>query len=185
MAEYCSNICLTSGINTVCDTGMGGIVELAVSNWAPNMFIKGGSGTNLTYVTADINGGVCASTNNWFKFTFKRNTASMTSTATVDEANGVRFVQTELNFNMNHMNEEKHQLISELMKSPTAVVVHDTNNEYWALGIDEPVFFTAGEGTTGTNRTDANQYTVTLTDVSDEYPYPVRNGAAIMNSAMY
>lgn len=189
MSEYCSNVCLTFGLNSVCDNGMGGIVEVAVTNWAPNLFIKQKdtpSSTNYTYVTTDaVEGGKCGESDVWYKFSFRRNTGSMSSTANVDEANGVRFIETELNLAFNRMDKVKRESMMELMKSPCACVVQDTNNNYWALGVDEPVVFTAGEGVTGTNRTDANQYTLTLTDISEEYPWPVQNGKDVMDTATY
>ena len=53
------------------------------------------------------------------------------------------------------------------------VIVKDNNGVYWFLGYDEPVNATAGGGQTGQAKTDANQYTITLTDESHELPYEV------------
>lgn len=189
MANLCSNICLSSGINAICDTGMGGIVDVAVTNWASGIFTKQKEteqSTNYTYVTALVEGGMCGEESpGWLKYSFKRNTGVMTSTATVDDANGVNFVQTDLSLVFSHMEKEKREAIMEVMKAPSAVVVHDANDKYWALGLEEPVTVSASEGTTGTARTDANQYTLTLTDISDEFPFPVSNGADIMAAAVY
>jgi hypothetical protein len=54
-----------------------------------------------------------------------------------------------------------------------AVIVKDANGKYWYLGKDEPVNASAGDGQTGTNRGDANRYTLTLQDNSLEMPYEV------------
>lgn len=182
MAELCSNICITGGINGICESGKGGIVQVAITNWANDLFtiyddtdsssLKPQS--RKKYVTAPITGGVCGTTNGWYKFTFKRNTGSMSSTLNVDETNGISFVQTDLNMIFSRMEQEKRLDIVSLCQSPCGVIVKDANGQYWAMGVYEPVYVSAGEGVTGTNRTDANQYSVTLTDYSHEFPFPVK-----------
>ena len=54
-----------------------------------------------------------------------------------------------------------------------ARIVKDANGKYWYLGKDEPVNASAGDGQTGTARSDANRYTITLQDQSKEMPYEV------------
>jgi len=53
------------------------------------------------------------------------------------------------------------------------VIVKDANGLYWFLGYDEPVNASAGDGQTGTARSDANRYTITLEDTSAEMPMEV------------
>lgn len=190
----CSNICLNGGIDGRCETGMGGIIEVAISNWATNLFTKHSEGENpetpgangpVSYVTADTAGGTCGTVSAWYKFTFRRNTGNMTSTLNIDDTAGVSFVQTDLQLIFGRMDQAKRLEIVSLTQAPCAIVVKDSNNNYWALGVDEPVTASAGEGVTGTNRTDSNHYSVTLTDISETFPLPVQNGAAILSAAEF
>lgn len=186
----CSNICLNGGIDGRCESGMGGIVEVAITNWADNVFTaytptdSSTAGENIySYVMADVNGGTCGGSEAWYKFTFRRNTGNMTSTLNIDDTAGVSYVQTDLQLTFGRMDQGKRLEIVGLTQAPTAVVVKDANGNYWALGVNEPVSATAGEGVTGTNRTDSNHYSVTLTDMSETFPLPVKNGADILNAA--
>lgn len=188
----CSNICLNGGIDGRCESGMGGIIEVAITNWADSVFTAYTDGTITTegdnaysYVMADTAGGTCESTSAWYKFTFRRNTGNMTSTLNVDDASGVSFVQTDLQLTFGRMDQGKRLEIVGLTQAPTAAVVKDANGNFWALGVNEPVSATAGEGVTGTNRTDSNHYSVTLTDMSETFPLPVKNGADILNAATF
>jgi hypothetical protein len=63
--------------------------------------------------------------------------------------------------------------ITALALGDLAVIVKDANGKYWYLGKDEPVNASAGDGQTGTARSDANRYTITLQDNSLQMPYEV------------
>ena len=88
----------------------------------------------------------------WKQFEFRKQTSSMTSTLNLDDATG-------LNYALGHMG--------------VAAVVLDSNGLYWYLGYDNPVTISAGTGETGTSYSDANQYTITMNDMSVDYPYEI------------
>ena len=71
------------------------------------------------------------------------------------------------------MDTTKRIEMNALLLSDVSVIVKDNNGKYWFLGYGEPVNATAGGGQTGQAKTDANQYTITLTDESHELPYEV------------
>lgn len=198
MAEICSNICLSGGIDGRCESGKGGIIEVAITNWSSDLYTIYDASGNVSssdefdpdhkkYVIAPTSGATCGGTAGWYKFTFRRNTGSMSSTLNIDETNGTNYVQTDLNLVFSRMEMEKRLEIVALCQTPSAMVVKDANGNYWALGVDEPVYASAGEGVTGTNRTDANQYSLTLTDYSTEFPLPVdpTNGENILAAATF
>ena len=97
----------------------------------------------------------------------------MTSTYTVDQAASVKFVTTTLALQFNHLSTAKRLEMNALALADLAVIVLDSNGKYWYLGYDDPVTMSAGDQTTGTARTDANRYAITLEDVSRNYPYEV------------
>ena len=121
----CSQV--LNGIAADCQTNVGGVREVYIANYSDVTAIEVDDSSNMikTITMAD--------TAKFKKYSFKKNTSSMTSTLNVDPANG----------------------------------------KYWFLGQEEFVSATAGTAETGTNRSDGNRYTITLTDYSASYPYEV------------
>ena len=166
----CSQI--NAGINARCDTSMGGIIEVAIANYEPGIFTLA---TNN--VTASVEGTI-----KWYGFRFRKGTSSMNSTLNIDDANGVNYVSTELTMIFGKMDTAKRLAIAGLAAGEVVAVVKDANGTYWALGYDEPVTASAGEGVTGTARGDGNHYSITLLDNSTSFPYEVSNGAAVFDA---
>ncbi len=86
---------------------------------------------------------------------------------------GVRYVTTDLLLQFNRMETAKRVEITALALGDLVVIAKDANGKYWYLGKDEPVNASAGDGQTGTARSDANRYTITLQDNSKEMPFEV------------
>ena len=144
---------------------MGGITEVLLANREDVSAVTADTG-KVTEITM-------ASSAKFKKYTFARNTGSMTSTYTIDQASGVRYVTTDLLLQFNRMETAKRVEISALAVNDLVAIVKDANGIYWYLGYDEPVNASAGDGQTGTARGDANRYTITLQDNSKEMPMEV------------
>ena len=109
-----------------------------------------------------------------FYIKFRKNSSSLTSTGTFDEANGVYFFTNELNLVIARQDVAKRTAIQALaLASDLAVLVKDGNNNVQFLGLDDTVSCTALTAQTGTAGTDGNNYNMTLTDISNELPYYV------------
>lgn len=106
----------------------------------------------------------------WYKQELRRGIGSMTSTYNYDDAAGSSYVQTDLVFQYGKMDKENRIQMNALSKGDLVAVVEDCNGEYYALGVEEPVKATAGTGSTGAARSDANQFEITLTDYCSNYP---------------
>lgn len=109
----------------------------------------------------------------WYAYNFKKNTCSFTSTLNIDQANGINFVTTELILQFNRMTTAKRLEMKGLAVNDMYVIVLDSNNTYWYLGMNEPVTATSGSAQSGTAKTDGNFYQITLTDESATFPYEV------------
>ena len=144
---------------------MGGITEVLLANREDVSAVTADTG-KVTEITM-------ASSAKFKRYTFARNTGSMTSTYTIDQASGVRYVTTDLLLQFNRMETAKRVEISALAVNDLVAIVKDANGIYWYLGYDEPVNASAGDGQTGTARGDANRYTITLQDNSKEMPMEV------------
>ena len=154
-----------SGLVKDCSPSMGGITEVLLANREDVSDVTADAG-KVTEITM-------ASSAKFKSYTFARNTGSMTSTYTIDQASGVRYVTTDLLLQFNRMETAKRVEISALAVNDLVAIVKDANGIYWYLGYDEPVNASAGDGQTGTARGDANRYTITLQDNSKEMPMEV------------
>ena len=150
------------GITNDCSTSKGGIREIYIADWAKDIFTVGDSAGTVTALKSDTQ---------WYKYYIKRNTSSFNSTATIDQANGVNYVSTELNLVFTKMETSKRIEMSALLLNDVACLVIDSNNKVWCLGLNNPVNATAGTGETGVAASDGNKYSITLTDESDTFPF--------------
>lgn len=154
-----------SGLVKDCAANMGGIVEVLIANHADVSSVAVSDGMIGTITMAQ--------SAKFKRYNFAKNTGSLTSTYTLDPASGVKYVTTDLLLQFNRMETSKRVEITALALGDLAVICKDANGKYWYLGKDEPVNASAGDGQTGTARSDANRYTITLEDNSLEMPFEV------------
>ena len=160
-----------AGIAGSCESNQGGIIEVYINHFDQVEDVTVES-DKITTVTLKASG------EKFHKYNFKRNTGSLTSTYTIDPANGVNFVTSDLTLVFAKQDTAKRIEISALALDDLVVIVKDANGKYWYLGKDEPVQASAATAQTGTARTDGNNYNITLQDTSTKLPYEV-DAAAI------
>ena len=154
-----------SGLAKDCAANMGGIVEVLIANYDDI--------TSVTVTDGMISAITGADLAPFKRYSFARNTGSLTSTYNLDPASGTKFVSSDLVLQFNRMQTQARVEITALALGDLVCIVKDANGKYWYLGYDEPVNASAGDGQTGTARADANRYTITLQDNSLEMPYEV------------
>lgn len=154
-----------SGLAKDCAANMGGIVEALIANF--------GDVSAVTLDAGVVDAITMANSAKFKRYSFSKNTGSLTSTYTIDAASGVRYVTSDLVLQFNRMETTKRVEITALALGDLAVIVKDCNGKYWYLGFDNPVNASAGDGQTGTAKADANRYTITLQDESAAMPYEV------------
>lgn len=154
-----------SGLARDCASNRGGIVAVYIANHADV--------NSLTVTDGKISTITMATGKKFKEYAFPKNTGNLTSTYTLDPASGVKYVTSDLLLQFNRMETTKRVEITALALGDLAVICKDANGSYWYLGYDEPVNASAGDGQTGTARSDANRYTITLEDTSAEMPYEV------------
>lgn len=156
-----------SGIAAACETNVGGIREVYIANYDDVTAIEIDATSNMIDTITMETG------KKFYKYLFKKNTSSLTSTLNVDPTAGVNFVQSDLALVFAKQETTKRMEIAKLSLGELRVIVKDANGKFWFLGYEEFVSATAGTAETGVNRTDGNRYTITLTDYSSSYPYEV------------
>ena len=155
-----------AGIAMDCATSQGGIKEVYIANYADV--------NSVTVAENEITQIELVSGAKFKKYQFRKQTGSMTSTLNVDETAGINYVSTELSLVFTKMETAKRIEISALAQGHLAVIVKDSNNMYWYLGKDDYVSASAGSANTGTAKGDSNNYSITLKDESDTFPYLVK-----------
>lgn len=154
-----------AGLAADCAGNIGGIKNVYLANHADV--------SAVTLTTNKVTAITMASTAKFKKYSFKRGTGSMSSTLNADPQNGTNYVSTDLVLQFNRMETTKRVEMAALAVGELAVIVEDMNGKFWYLGYDEPVSATAGDGQTGTARSDGNRYTITLQDNAQSWPYEV------------
>lgn len=155
-----------SGIARDCSSSKGGIRKVA-------LFPYSYYGRIVTENGAD---GVALDVNAYaymVPFNFRKNTSSLTSTLTVDAANGTNFWTSDLAMTFTRQELAKRVAVQSVVTAETGALVQDSNGEWYVLGSDAPVTCTAGTANSGTNATDGNNYQITLQDESNELPFIV------------
>ena len=157
-----------SGLTQDCATSMGGVAEVYLANYDDV--------ASVTVISNKVSAITMESTAKFKKYYFRPNTASMTSTLNIDVAAGVNFVQTLLTLLFSRMETSKRVELSALAVNDLACIVCDSNGIYWYLGEQNPVIANAGDGQTGTAKTDANRYSITLEDNNGTFPKEILVG---------
>lgn len=143
---------------------MGGVVEAYIANYDEVV---------LDIAEGDTTPVIEGITGTFKKYEMRRETGALTQTVTSDPKSHTRYVTSEVTLVFAHMDSAKREEIEKLIAGDLAVIVKDANGKNWYLGMANPVNVSAGTGQTGTAAGDANNYTLTLQDVSPYLPQDV------------
>lgn len=164
-----ANSCLTNytlkGIGYDCNPNLAGIKNV----WITYFDDVTGKTANLTAHT--ISAITLSSGVNWYSYEFARNTGSLNSVLTKDEANGTRYYTNTLELLFNKLTADKHLEVMALAAEKLAVVVEDMNGKKWFLGYDAYVSGVSTEAGTGASADDRNGYSVTIEGTSAYLPF--------------
>lgn len=158
-----------SGLVNDCATSKGGILEVYLANFEDV--------TDITVTDGMVKGITMASGKKFHRYYFRPGTSSMASTLNVDNAAGVNFVQTLLTMLFSRMETTKRVEMSALAVNDLRAIVKDANGVFWMLGEEEPLIANAGDGQTGTAKTDANRYQIVLEDNNSTFPKEILVGS--------
>lgn len=156
------------GIAMDCDANVGGVKKVLIAPYYKKADIA---------PVADKDAGTVKIANakaEEFKvFEFRRGAASVTSTLTSDATTGVNYVTNELSIQFAKQDVKKRIEMSALSTGQMLVIYKDANDKYWMIGADDYATATAGTAETGAARSDANQYTLTISAEESSYPYAI------------
>ena len=149
-----------AGLDARCDKSIGGVkkVFIALASESDTITPKEGK-VNITL----------GNEGTWYKYQFRPNTASYTTTATFNEQGG-SYWTSEVSMVFAKMDTAKRIEINALAQSTLRIAVEDANGTIWVLGTEFEAQASAMVGQTGTAFSDANNYSVTLQAISLDAP---------------
>lgn len=114
-----------------------------------------------------------AATGKFYHYTFAKQTGSLNSTLTKDEANGTRYYTNTVTLQLSKMEARKHLEIEALSAEQLVAIIKDNNGKYWYVGYDG--YLSASEATaqTGQSYDDMNGYNVTMNAMSAYLPFEI------------
>lgn len=168
-----------TGIEVSCEGSAGGIKRVLV---APRDYINVPAADNDEVVASAFTATQSGVT--FVEYKFRPQTASMTSTSTIDVAIGSSSIETVLALQFTRMESEKRIAIQQAINAGSCAIVIDYNGKAWFLGYDMPLYATNATAVTGQAIGDLNGYTLELTDTSFALPYPVAGTEAEINALL-
>lgn len=157
-----------AGIARDCLTNMGGIKRVLLANQSDV--------ASITETSNKVTAITMAASKKFLEYNFRPGTGSMSSEYQFSDDNTPVGVRTDLTMIFSRMETAKRVEVTAMAQADLYAIVEDNNGLYWLLGRDEPLSISAGNGGTGTARTERNGYTVTLSDNSIEMPIEILTG---------
>lgn len=121
----------------------------------------------------------------WVEFQFRKNSSEMTSELTVNE-NGSHFYSNSANIVFAKIDNTKRLALQATASGECSMIILDSNNQYWLIGVENAVTMTSMSATTGIAVSDSNAYNVTLS--ADEATMPIlispENAQTIINTLL-
>ena len=146
------------GIDFTCKDNVGGIKNIWLADWnaaAPSVVTRRYTATIAAFKLYRIRTG----------------NGSMNSTLNADEANGTVYVQTDLNMKFTKLTEDGRNEVAEILRGNVAAIVETNTGEYYGLGAEHPLTFSAGTANTGAAMGDFAGYDITVQDYCSTLPY--------------
>lgn len=159
---------LNGGIAIGCDESTGGVKTVYIGAF--------NEATAFTY-DADSIIDTVTTTESFYTFKFKPQTASLTEEGTHSIENGTTFYTQNVAMNFHKMDATKRNRVLDLAYVPTHVIVETQNGDYWFVGLKNGANLTASTAATGQAYGDLNGYTVTLTALEPKMAYQLSQAA--------
>lgn len=159
----CSCTALTSIATSCGETQVGGIRRVIVA-----------CAKDVTFgapVDGEIDSITLESGAKTYQIAFRKQSSTFNSEMTIDDVTGVKFATTTAEIVVAKMNKSRLNAVRGLLASEVVAFVEDMNSVWYTMGVENVVTATAATMTTGTAATDANNVTITLTDIASTLPY--------------
>lgn len=162
--------CLPKGLKGLaveCDTSLAGI-EVAYIGEKDSFEVAIDKDTlTITGITGSTE------TGKLYAYHFNRQTGSLNSEMTRNDANGSFYYTNTVALQFTKMEAKKSAEIAALAKAHSLVVVKDLNGQYWVVGADTYATASADTAQSGQSVDDLNGYNITLDSMSAYKPLSI------------
>jgi len=167
----CSLHSLAGIPQSTCETNLAGIKNAYIADYEGVASVDIVSGAvESSYVVSAI---TMTGDSKFYAYHFAKQTGSLTSTLTKDEANGTRYFTNVAALQFSKLEARKHLEFSALAADPTALIIEDNNGKFWYLGYDSYASATEGTAQTGQGFDDLNGYNISLSAQSAYLPIEI------------
>lgn len=166
MATSCLSNYTLQGVAFDCNANLAGIKNVWLS-YFDDADVEGA----IDYSAHTISAVTLSTGVTWYKYSFARNSSSLNSTLTKDDANGTRYYTNTLTLVFNKLEAQKHLEAMALAAEKLVALVEDNNGKVWFLGADSYVSGVSEEIGTGASADDRNGYSVTIEGTSGYLPF--------------
>jgi hypothetical protein len=165
--------CLTDytlkGILADCNPNLAGITEAYIGYFGDFTVSVDTSAHTVDTISAATG----ATSGKFQHYTFAKQTGSLTSTLTKDEANGTRYFTTEVVLQFSKMEASKHLEVEALAAEQLVAIIKDNNGKYWFVGYDGYLSSAEGTAQSGQSYDDMNGYNITMNAMSAYLPFEI------------
>ena len=167
MANSCLSNYTLKGIGYDCNPNLAGIRKVWLTYYDDVTISSADTIESAHTITAlTLSSGVT-----FYEYDFARDTSSLNSVLTKDDANGTRYYTNTLNLVFNKLTADKHLEVMALAAEKLLGIVEDNNGHRWLIGYDSYVSGVNSETTTGDSADSRNGYTVTIEGQSAFLPW--------------
>jgi len=167
------NNCLTNytltGITADCKPNLAGIKEVYIGYYGDFDVTINESAQTISSITSAQG----ATSGKLYQYEFAKQTGSLTSTLTKDEANGTRYYTNQIVLQFTKMEAAKHLEMQALGAERLVAVVVDLNDNYWFVGYDGYLSTDEQTAQSGQSYDDLNGYNLTMNAMSAFLPFKI------------
>lgn len=147
---------LTTGFTLDCKDAVGGVKKIFLADW---------NVVNTTTVTIDgtTNNVTALPDEDFYEYVLPTQTASFEETINFNRDNGTVFYTQTVNVMLHKLSSAKRLELQNVAKARVAVFVVDSNDNVWAVGLENGADLSTSTAATGTALGDANGYTLAFT----------------------
>lgn len=174
----CLSTYTLKGILSDCNPVLAGISEVYLGYYGDFNISADTTSTGATRHTITAMTPVSAS-NKVYKYEFPKNTSSLNSSFTKDEANGTRYWTNTLTLVFSKYENLKHMEVEAMGAEKLIAIVKDFNTDadgnpqYWYVGLDGYLSTDDASATTGASADDRNGYELTMNAQSAFLPLKI------------
>lgn len=108
-----------------------------------------------------------------YHYTFAKQTGSLNSSLTKDDANGTRYWTNTVTLQFSKMEAEKHLEVEAMAAEQLVAIIKDNNLKYWFVGFDGYLSTDDAQANSGQSYDDLNGYNLTMNAMSAYLPFEI------------